>query len=87
MTSSTMPARAAESVIVGEWLHPYSRELAAYPATLAGSTVDGGFGATRADKYWPPVRRVDQAFGDRNLVCACPPISAFAEQVTGSASA
>ena len=69
----------AESVIVGEWQHPYSRELAAYPATLAGSTVDGGFGATRADKYWPPVRRVDQAFGDRNLVCACPPITAFAE--------
>jgi len=69
----------AESVIVGEWSHPYNRELAAFPATLAGSTVDGGFGATRADKYWPPVRRVDQAFGDRNLVCACPPISAFAE--------
>ncbi len=69
----------AESVIVGEWTHPYSRELASYPATLAGSTVDGGFGATRADKYWPPVRRVDQAFGDRNLVCACPPITAFAE--------
>ena len=68
----------AESVIVGDWQHPYSRELAAYPATLAGSTVDGGFGATRADKYWPPVRRVDQAYGDRNLVCACPPIEAFA---------
>lgn len=69
----------AESVIVGEWQRPYSRELAAYPATLAGSTVDGGFGATRADKYWPPVRRVDQAYGDRNLVCACPPIAAFAQ--------
>ena len=68
----------AESVIVGEWEHPYSREIAAYPATLAGSTVDGGFGATRADKYWPPVRRVDQAYGDRNLVCACPPVGAFA---------
>ncbi|UYN83758.1 MAG: aminomethyl-transferring glycine dehydrogenase [Microcella sp.] len=68
----------AESVIAGEWTHPYSREIAAYPSTLAGSTVDGGFGATRADKYWPPVRRIDQAFGDRNLVCACPPIEAFA---------
>ena len=67
----------AESVIVDDWRHPYTRELAAYPATLAGSTVDGGFGATRADKYWPPVRRVDQAYGDRNLVCACPPIEAF----------
>jgi len=69
---------SAESVVVGEWSHPYSRELAAYPATLAGSTVDGGFGATRADKYWPPVRRVDQAYGDRNLVCSCPPVEAFA---------
>ena len=68
----------AESVIVGEWEHPYSRELASYPATLAGSTVDGGFGATRADKYWPPVRRVDQAYGDRNVVCSCPPVEAFA---------
>ena len=68
----------AESVIVGEWEHPYSRELASYPATLAGSTVDGGFGATRADKYWPPVRRVDQAYGDRNVACSCPPVEAFA---------
>ncbi|QOD94263.1 aminomethyl-transferring glycine dehydrogenase [Chryseoglobus sp. 28M-23] len=68
----------AESVIVGQWEHAYSRELAAYPATLAGSTVDGGFGATRADKYWPPVRRVDQAYGDRNVVCSCPPVEAFA---------
>jgi len=74
----------AESVIVGDWQHAYSRELAVYPATLgpdgeaATASGSGGFGATRADKYWPPVRRVDQAFGDRNLVCACPPIEAFA---------
>lgn len=57
----------AESVITGEWGHPYPRELAVYPAP----------GQVRA-KYWPPVRRIDQAFGDRNLVCACPPIEAFA---------
>ncbi|WAB83930.1 aminomethyl-transferring glycine dehydrogenase [Microcella daejeonensis] len=57
----------AESVIAGEWDHAYSRELAVYPA-------DGD----RTTKYWPPVRRVDQAYGDRNLVCACPPIGAFA---------
>ncbi|WP_394357829.1 aminomethyl-transferring glycine dehydrogenase [Microbacterium betulae] len=56
----------AASVVVGEWSHPYSRELAVYPA---------GVGAA---KYWPPVRRVDQAYGDRNLVCACPPVDAFA---------
>jgi glycine dehydrogenase len=57
----------AESVIAGEWQHSYSRELAVYPAA-----------SDRAAKYWPPVRRVDQAYGDRNLVCACPPISEFA---------
>ena len=57
----------AESVITGSWEHPYSRELAVYPAP----------GQIRA-KYWPPVRRIDQAYGDRNLVCACPPVEAFA---------
>ncbi len=57
----------AESVITGSWDHPYERELAVYPAP----------GQIRA-KYWPPVRRIDQAYGDRNLVCACPPIEAFA---------
>ncbi|MBZ2195639.1 aminomethyl-transferring glycine dehydrogenase [Occultella gossypii] len=51
---------------LGEWDHPYSRTQAVYPA-----------GAT-PDKYWPPVRRVDGAYGDRNLVCACPPIEAYA---------
>jgi glycine dehydrogenase len=57
----------AESVIAGEWQHPYSRELAVYP-----------FAGARVDKYWPPVRRVDQAYGDRNLVCSCLPVDAFA---------
>jgi glycine dehydrogenase len=57
----------AEAVITGSWDHPYERELAVYPAP----------GQVRA-KYWPPVRRIDQAYGDRNLVCACPPIEAFA---------
>jgi len=58
----------ARSVIVGEWEHSYSRELAVYP-------VKG----LLQNKYWPTVRRIDQAYGDRNLVCACPPIEAFAE--------
>jgi glycine dehydrogenase len=53
-------------IIAGDWKHPYPREEAAYP----------GHGDRRA-KYWPPVRRIDQAYGDRNLVCACPPPSAF----------
>jgi glycine dehydrogenase len=54
----------AES-IAGKWDHPYSREEAAYP-----------MGATGA-KVWPPVRRIDGAKGDRNLVCSCPPIEAY----------
>ena len=57
----------AEMLIVGEWKHPYDAEEAAYPA-----------GVDRRAKYWPPVRRIDQAYGDRNLVCACPPPEAFA---------
>ncbi|MDO7881298.1 aminomethyl-transferring glycine dehydrogenase [Antiquaquibacter soli] len=58
----------AQSVIEGEWAHAYSREQAVYPVR---SIIRG--------KYWPPVRRIDNAFGDRNLVCACPPIEAFAD--------
>ena len=57
----------AEMLIAGEWKHPYDAEEAAYPA-----------GVDRRAKYWPPVRRIDQAYGDRNLVCACPPPEAFA---------
>ncbi|MGU3647289.1 aminomethyl-transferring glycine dehydrogenase [Microbacterium sp. C23T] len=57
----------AESVVTESWDHPYSRETAVYPVHTLVRT-----------KYWPPVRRIDQAYGDRNLVCACPPIEAFA---------
>jgi glycine dehydrogenase len=46
---------------VGAWTHPYSASEAAFPQ-----------GVAPADKYWPPVRRIDGAFGDRNLVCSCP---------------
>ena len=52
--------------LAGEWHHPYSREQAAYP--VAG---------LRHRKFWPPVSRIDNPFGDRNLVCACPPIEAY----------
>ncbi|EPJ41747.1 putative Glycine dehydrogenase [Streptomyces afghaniensis 772] len=52
--------------LAGEWEHAYSREEAVFPA-----------GVSVADKYWPPVRRIDQAFGDRNLVCSCPPLDAY----------
>ncbi len=53
--------------LLGEWDHPYSREVAAYPTAGA-----------RHRKYWPPVSRVDNAYGDRNLVCACPPMEDYA---------
>ncbi|RVX40644.1 glycine dehydrogenase (decarboxylating) alpha subunit /glycine dehydrogenase (decarboxylating) beta subunit [Nonomuraea polychroma] len=56
----------AESVVADEWTHPYTRTEAAYPVP---SLRDG--------KYWVPVRRIDQAYGDRNLVCSCPPLEAY----------
>ncbi|HYU05388.1 MAG TPA: aminomethyl-transferring glycine dehydrogenase, partial [Jatrophihabitantaceae bacterium] len=52
------------SCLTGEWEHPYSRGEAAYPD-----------GVDPAAKYWAPVRRIDGAYGDRNLVCACPPVA------------
>jgi glycine dehydrogenase len=58
----------ASMLLAADWKHPYERAEAAYP--LAGD---------RRAKYWPPVRRIDQAYGDRNLICACPPASAFEE--------
>ncbi len=60
------PHTAAE--LVGDWTHPYSREQAVYPLP---SLVQS--------KYWPPVGRVDNVFGDRNLICACPSIEAYQE--------
>ena len=66
----TSPLRGAphtSRALVGEWDRSYSRELAVFPTGID------------PDKYWPPVARVDQAYGDRNLVCACPPPEAFAE--------
>jgi len=56
----------APMLLAADWKHPYSREEAAYP--LAGD---------HRGKYWPPVGRIDQAYGDRNLLCACPPVEAF----------
>nr|WP_269045310.1 aminomethyl-transferring glycine dehydrogenase [Paenarthrobacter sp. Z7-10] len=54
--------------LVGNWEHAYTREEAVFPA-----------GVDPRSKYWPPVRRVDQAYGDRNLVCSCPSIEELAE--------
>jgi glycine dehydrogenase len=56
-------------VLAGPWQHPYTRETAAFPVA-----------SLRATKYWPPVGRIDNVYGDRHLVCACPPVSEY-EQV------
>ncbi|MFN8102909.1 MAG: aminomethyl-transferring glycine dehydrogenase [Acidimicrobiia bacterium] len=56
----------AEDVVTDSWPHPYSRETAAYPP-----------GVTRAAKYWPPVSRIDGAYGDRHVMCSCPPLDAY----------
>ena len=54
--------------LVGDWDRPYSREQGCYPK-----------GAFRVDKYWPPVNRVDNVWGDRHLVCTCPPLEEYLE--------
>jgi glycine dehydrogenase len=58
----------AEDVTATTWSHPYSREEAAYPVA-----------SLRARKFWPPVSRIDNPYGDRNLMCVCPPIEEYAE--------
>ena len=60
----------AEQVASDVWDHPYSREQAAYPA-----------GWTRQQKFWPAVARIDNVYGDRNLICSCPPMEAFDENL------
>jgi glycine dehydrogenase len=54
----------AAALLSAEWSHPYPRELAAFPTP-----------AQRSSKYWPPVGRIDNVYGDRNLYCACVPVS------------
>ncbi|PTW45220.1 aminomethyl-transferring glycine dehydrogenase [Rhodovulum kholense] len=54
--------------LVADWDRPYSREQGCFPP-----------GAFRVDKYWPPVGRVDNAYGDRNLICTCPPVEEVAD--------
>ena len=59
----------ASVLLTAEWTHAYTREQAAYPAAW-----------TREHKFWPPVARVDNTYGDRNLVCLCPPLEAYAAE-------
>jgi glycine dehydrogenase len=56
----------ADVLLAGDWSHPYTREQAAYPAPW-----------TRVHKFWPPVSRVDNTYGDRNLVCSCPALDEY----------
>jgi len=58
----------AQMLLVDDWDAPYSRQQAAYPASW-----------TRENKFWPSSRRINDALGDRNLICACPPIEAYSE--------
>jgi len=58
----------AESLASDDWRHPYSRRVAAYPHSTGGRP-----------KYWPPVSRIDELAGDRNLVCTCPPVSQYSD--------
>jgi glycine dehydrogenase len=71
----------AQMLIMGEWKHPYPPAAGAYPAyppaAGPGSGAGGAGLAAQRPKYWPPVRRIDQAYGDRHLVCACPSPEAF----------
>ncbi|MEP6761607.1 MAG: aminomethyl-transferring glycine dehydrogenase, partial [Sporichthyaceae bacterium] len=70
MDRSDNPLRNAPhtaATLVGDWDHGYGRTEAVFPV-----------GVTPGTKYWPPVRRIEGAFGDRNLVCSCPPVSDYA---------
>jgi glycine dehydrogenase len=63
----TQAPHTAAAVVASDWAHPYSREAAAFPLPFV-----------RAHKFWPAVGRVDNPFGDRNLVCTCPDVEAYA---------
>jgi len=60
----------ADDVVADEWAHGYGREVAAFPVP-----------ALRRDKYWPPVGRIDGAYGDRHVVCACPPMEVYEQGI------
>ena len=60
----------AREVAADHWTHPYGREQAAFPAPWV-----------RRHKFWPAVARIDNVYGDRNLVCACPPVESYGEPV------
>ena len=59
---------AAQALLASEWVHAYSREQAAFPSA-----------GVRRNKYWVPVGRIDNVYGDRNLFCTCPPMAAYGD--------
>ncbi|MDW7612583.1 MAG: aminomethyl-transferring glycine dehydrogenase [Candidatus Nitrotoga sp.] len=59
----------AKLALIGEWEHAYSREQAVYPLSWV-----------RENKFWPSVSRIDNVYGDKNLICACPPVEMYGEQ-------
>lgn len=63
-----------EAVTTDHWPHAFSRQQAAFP-------VD----SLKKDRYWPPVGRIDNVYGDRNLVCSCPPLSEYTDTPTEAA--
>ena len=63
-----------EAVAVDRWSHQFSRQQAAFPVE-----------SLKVDRYWPPVGRIDNVYGDRNLVCSCPPVADYAETPTEAA--
>ena len=58
-----------EVLAVEDWKHAYSRKTAVFPS-----------GVSAASKYWPPVSRIDNVHGDKNLICSCPPLSEYADE-------
>jgi glycine dehydrogenase len=62
------PPQTAAALSASEWTHAYPRELAAYPLA-----------SLKQVKYWPPVARVDNVYGDKHVYCTCPPIDAYRE--------
>jgi len=63
----------AAMVMAENWAHDYARERAAFPLA-----------SLKRQKYWPPVGRVDNAYGDRNIMCSCVPMSSYSEDVAAT---
>jgi glycine dehydrogenase len=79
-TEDSAPLRGAPhtaaDVVADDWSRAYTREQAAFPVA-----------SLRADKYWPPVSRIDNVYGDRHVMCSCPPIEAYVEDAVPDGAA